>query len=183
MDNRLTIVSGLVFISMLSACSTVSSNPPKTALTEVAMPAAIKKVEADKAESPSAEVMQAEDLLFILLRKEFQYWQGTPYRLGGETKNGVDCSALVRNIYRRSFNLHLPRVTKDQVKAGFFVYRNELQVADLVFFKINRQEQHVGIYLGDMQFIHASTSNGVMISSLENQYWKSKYWQSRRIIE
>jgi cell wall-associated NlpC family hydrolase len=173
----------LFFSSLLSACSTTSSNTPNNTVTEAEVAAAPDKVAADQAEEQSAEVMKAEDLLFILLRNEFQYWQGTPYRLGGETEKGIDCSALVQNIYRRSFNLHLPRVTKEQVKAGFFVYRNELQVADLVFFKINRQEQHVGIYLGDMQFIHASTSKGVMISSLKNQYWKSKYWQSRRIID
>lgn len=128
------------------------------------------------------KTMGEEDLLFSLLRNEYIYWKGTPYRLGGNNKKGIDCSALVQAVYKNSFNMGLARTTNKQAKSGFFVYRNALKVADLVFFKISRKVRHVGIYIGDNQFLHASTSKGVMISSLDNVYWRRKYWQSRRVL-
>ena len=127
--------------------------------------------------------MTEDDLLFSLLRNEYTYWKGTPYRLGGVTRKGIDCSALVQAVYKNSFKISLPRTTKWQVKLGYFVNRNALKVADLVFFKTGWDVRHVGIYLGDNQFLHASASKGVKISFLDNVYWKSKYWQSRRIID
>lgn len=167
-----SILCSLLFISLLSACSATLpvSEPNASAL-------------ANKSKVQRSEAMQAEDLFFVLLRNEFQYWQGTPYRLGGETKKGIDCSALVQNIYQNSFHLPLPRVAKRQAAEGLFVYKNALQVGDLLFFKTGWRVLHVGIYMGDKQFFHASTSNGVMLSSLDNVYWKSKYWQARRIID
>ena len=126
--------------------------------------------------------MTEEDLLFSLLRNEYLYWKGTPYRLGGNNKKGIDCSALVQAVYKNSFNIVISRTTNKQAKSGFFVYPNALKVGDLVFFKTSWKVQHVGVYIGDNQFLHASTSKGVMLSSLDNVYWRSKYWQSRRIL-
>lgn len=141
-----------------------------------------------KKDQPGAKVeentsMDQDELLFYLLRREFSHWQGTPYRLGGNSKKGVDCSALVQHIYRDSFNISLPRTTKTQVKKGALVYRDQLQVGDLVFFKTGRHTRHVGIYMGNNEFIHASTSKGVITSSLDNMYWKPKYWQAKRILD
>ena len=79
--------------------------------------------------------------------------------------------------------MNIPRTTKWQVKIGSFVKRNTLKIADLVFFKTGWDTRHVGIYIGDNRFLHASVSKGVMISSLSNVYWNSKYWQSRRVID
>lgn len=169
MNKRLSILCSLIFISLLSACSS-NSVPKKSAGT-------------DNNKVQISQEMDAEDLLFVLLRNEFQYWQGTPYRLGGETRKGIDCSALVQNIYQNSFNLPLPRVAQSQAAEGLPVHKNALQVGDLLFFKTSWRVLHVGIYMGDKRFFHASTSNGVMISSLDNIYWKSKYWKAQRIIE
>jgi len=160
------IVLNLLVLFLLSACSTKNS----------------KQLTASRATS-SVNVMTEGDLLFYLLRKEYNNWQGTPYRLGGNNKKGIDCSALVQNIYRNSFNIKLPRATKIQAETGYFIYKNNLEIADLVFFKTGWKARHVGIYLGDNQFLHASTSKGVMISSLDNVYWRAKYWQSRRVID
>jgi lipoprotein Spr/probable lipoprotein NlpC len=91
--------------------------------------------------------------------------------------------ALVQDIFKNSFKITIPRTTNRQVKLGKRVDRNELQVSDLVFFKTGWNVRHVGIYMGDNDFLHASVSQGVMISSLNNVYWKSKYWQSRRVID
>lgn len=124
-----------------------------------------------------------EKFFFTLLDNEYDHWKGTPYRFGGASKKGVDCSALVQAIYLNSFNIGIARTASRQAKLGFFVERDALQVADLLFFKTAWKEHHVGIYLGEKLFLHASTSNGVIISSLDNVYWASKFWQARRIID
>jgi hypothetical protein len=126
--------------------------------------------------------MIKEELLSSLLDNEYRNWKGVPYRFGGTTKKGVDCSGFVQAVYKNSFQINIVRNTEEQAKSGLFVNRNALKVGDLVFFKTRWKVRHVGIYLGDNQFVHASTSKGVVISSLNNVYWKKKYWQSRRII-
>lgn len=126
--------------------------------------------------------MDQDALLFYLLRKAFIDWKGTPYRLGGNSKQGIDCSAFVQNVYRASFNITLPRTTEVQAQQGYLVYRDQLQVGDLLFFKTGWRTRHVGIYIGNEAFIHASTSQGVISSSLKNVYWKQKYWQAKRIL-
>ncbi|WP_051901773.1 NlpC/P60 family protein [Photobacterium sanctipauli] len=111
----------------------------------------------------------------------YRQWKGTPYRLGGTTRSGIDCSAFVQVGYADVHNLHLPRTTSQQAKLGKWVALNDVQEGDLVFFKTGRNLRHVGIYVGESQFLHASTSQGVMISSLKNPYWRSVYWQARRV--
>lgn len=117
------------------------------------------------------------------LLAQHQRWAGTPYRIGGTSERGIDCSALVRNVFRDTFNLELPRSTQDQVHEGRPIDRQELQAGDLVFFRPPGAYNHVGIYVGDGYFLHASTSQGVIISSLDNSYWRRHYWQSRRALE
>lgn len=108
-------------------------------------------------------------------------WQGTPYRYGGNQKNGIDCSAFVQKAFVEAYQLTLPRTTKEQSKQGIKLDWQDARKGDLVFFKTKRTTYHVGIYLGDMQFMHASTSKGVIISRLDNPYWSSKFWQVRRV--
>lgn len=117
------------------------------------------------------------------LLAQHQRWSGTPYRLGGTSERGIDCSALVRNVYRDTFNLELPRSTRGQIHEGRPIDRQELQAGDLVFFSPPGRYNHVGIYVGDGYFLHASTSQGVIISSLDNSYWQRYYWQARRALE
>nr|WP_288102521.1 NlpC/P60 family protein [Halomonas sp.] len=125
---------------------------------------------------PSTVVRQA-------LLEQHQRWAGTPYRIGGTTDRGIDCSALVRNVFRDTFDVELPRSTQDQVHEGRPIDRQELQAGDLVFFRPPGRYNHVGIYVGNGYFLHASTSKGVIISSLDNSYWQRYYWQSRRALE
>ena len=117
------------------------------------------------------------------LLEQHQRWAGTPYRIGGTTDRGIDCSALVRNVFRETFDVELPRSTQDQVHEGRPIDRQELQAGDLVFFRPPGRYNHVGIYVGNGYFLHASTSKGVIISSLDNSYWQRYYWQSRRALE
>lgn len=122
------------------------------------------------------------ELIRDALMAEYERWQGTPYRLGGTSSTGVDCSALVQNIFADRFSLDLPRTTRHQVNEGASVIRPALEPGDLVFFR-PPGGRHVGIYVGNERFLHASTSRGVMISSLNNAYWKRYYWKARRPLE
>jgi len=108
-------------------------------------------------------------------------WRGVPYRLGGATKKGIDCSAFVSVAYQKMLGMTLPRTVQAQQALGKPVARDQLRKGDLVFFKTGWSTHHVGIYVGGNNFLHVSTSQGVKISSLLNSYWASKYWNARRI--
>lgn len=114
------------------------------------------------------------------LLNEHDRWQGTPYVLGGEGLRGIDCSALVQRVYSEAFALELPRTTRGQVHEGSFVEREALEAGDLVFFRPPGVYRHVGIYIGDGYFLHASASKGVTLSRLDNVFWHRHYWQARR---
>lgn len=115
------------------------------------------------------------------LREYFIRWQGTRYRYGGLSRKGVDCSGLTLITYKELFGKNLPRTVKEQVKRGRKIEKSSLQPGDLVFFRTGLFQKHVGIYLEDDLFIHASGSKGVTISSLNNAYWQKRYWQAQRI--
>nr|WP_197038253.1 NlpC/P60 family protein [Halomonas saliphila] len=123
------------------------------------------------------------ELVREALLAQHERWAGTPYRLGGTSRRGIDCSALVQNVFSETFRLELPRSTGEQVQQGTPIARDELQVGDLVFFRPPGRYDHVGIYVGDGYFLHASTSQGVIISELDNSYWQRYYWQARRTLE
>lgn len=114
------------------------------------------------------------------LLAEHERWVGTPYRLGGEGDSGIDCSALVQAIFANRFRIDLPRTTESQVLQGKRVEREQLKAGDLVFFRPPGRYRHVGVYVGDGFFLHASTSQGVTLSELDNVYWQRYYWQARR---
>ena len=116
------------------------------------------------------------------LLRQFKRWEGTPYRYGGSSLNGVDCSAFVQNTYRVKFNKRIPRTTRTQIKVGKRIKKSQLRVGDIVFFKTGRNSMHNGIYMGNAKFMHASSSKGVTISSLNNNYWRKRYLTSRRVL-
>jgi len=117
------------------------------------------------------------------LNDQLGQWRGTPYRYGGMSRGGVDCSGFVYLTMRDKFDLQLPRSTRAQSDIGTRISKSDLQPGDLVFFKTGAGENglHVGIYDSDNAFIHASTSQGVIRSSLDNVYWRKAFWQARRI--
>lgn len=117
------------------------------------------------------------------LNDQLANWRGTPYRYGGTSRGGVDCSAFVMMTFRDKFDLQLPRDTEHQARIGSEIDKDDLLPGDLVFFKTGSGGSglHVGIYDTNNQFIHASTSQGVTRSSLENSYWRKNFWQARRI--
>ena len=107
---------------------------------------------------------------------------GVRYKYGGTTPNGFDCSGFVWKVYQElGYSFGRTNVAH-LLNMGQKVSRSNLRKGDLVFFKINGRVSHVGIYTGDNKFIHASSSRGVIESSLDNSYWKGKIYQFRRLF-
>ena len=105
-------------------------------------------------------------------------WIGTPYRAGGDSRHGTDCSGLVSQLYKKTYRMRLSRSTDGQLKESNKIARRDLREGDLVFFtsrSSRKKVAHVGIYLKDGKFIHASTSQGVIVSSLKEKYY-TQHW-------
>ena len=116
-----------------------------------------------------------------LLYQQVEAWKGVPYRLGGLSKKGIDCSGFAYTTYLNQFNIRLPRTTYQQSQIGDHVFQRDLSAGDLVFFRIGYSTRHVGIYLENGLFAHASKSRGVMVSRLQDAYWSKRYWKAKRI--
>ncbi|MBB3054510.1 C40 family peptidase [Mucilaginibacter gotjawali] len=110
-------------------------------------------------------------------------WIGTPYRFGGSSRRGIDCSAFTKELYSQVFNMDIQRSSRDIFSMVSPVRKDDLQEGDLVFFKIHsRRISHVGIYLGNNRFAHAS-SRGVAISSLDDAYYKRYFYRGGRMLD
>ena len=102
-------------------------------------------------------------------------WYGTRYRYGGTTKSGVDCSAFVQAVYLSAFAVSLPRTARDQYRNSRIISATEMKTGDLVFFNTTGGISHVGIYLQNNKFIHASTSQGVTVSDMFDPYYLRRF--------
>jgi len=117
-----------------------------------------------------------------LIGSEFRRWEGTPHRMGGTGRNGFDCSGFAQHLFEHLFAVQLPRSTRQQVDSGLTINRSALRPGDLVFFRPPEYARHVGIYVGNGQFVHVSSSRGVVKSRLDNPYWRRYFWMARRVI-
>ena len=109
-------------------------------------------------------------------------YKGVPYKFGGTTPKGFDCSAYVQYVFGRH-DAKLPRTADAQVLDGIFVLKSKLKPGDLVFFSTYASgASHVGIYAGSGKFWSASTSRGVVLDSLDTGYWKEHYYGARRVL-
>lgn len=115
---------------------------------------------------------------------QFVYdWIGTPYRLGGGTKKGIDCSGFAFELYNKVFSTLIGDNSRNIFSKVNPINKTELKEGDLVFFKIgSRSITHVGVYMGNNKFAHASTSRGVMISDLDEAYWRRYYYKGGRLL-
>ncbi len=117
------------------------------------------------------------------LMDKIMEWLGTPYRFGGTSENAIDCSGWTQRIFLEVANIALPRTAREQINVGQKVSRKNLEFGDLVFFHTYSRKfaSHVGIYLGDNLFAHASSRFGVTVSSLESQFYKTRFIGGRRL--
>jgi cell wall-associated NlpC family hydrolase len=116
------------------------------------------------------------DIKNIKLYSFIETWYGTKYKYGGMSKSGIDCSGFCNLLYKQVYNKQISRTTSSLSKEINKVSKGNLKEGNLVFFNIsNKKNSHVGIYLNNKMFVHASSSKGVIISSLENPYYKKAY--------
>ncbi|MBZ4190826.1 C40 family peptidase [Niabella sp. 3A5MI-3] len=108
-------------------------------------------------------------------------WYGTRYQYGGTSKYGIDCSAFTREMYRGAYGIELPRTAREQYGKARKISATELKEGDLVFFNTTGGVSHVGMYLGNNKFVHASTSKGVTISDLYETYYISRFIGAGRV--
>ncbi|MCW3071988.1 MAG: hypothetical protein JWO44_1878 [Bacteroidetes bacterium] len=111
-------------------------------------------------------------------------WAGTRYKYSGKTKKGIDCSGFVCRMYKDAYCIDLAGGSKDLFKMACPVEKADLEEGDMVFFKIKKgQISHVGIYLGNNKFAHASVKMGVIVSDLDEEYYKKYFFKGGRVEE
>ncbi|MCG3120120.1 MAG: hypothetical protein ALAOOOJD_02745 [bacterium] len=128
--------------------------------------------------------LSAGDILRARLIASLDAFRHTRYRTGGTDPNGVDCSGLVKAVFAEAYRVNLPHNAAAMYKLGQAVSESSLQTADLVFFQRRTAKgawiNHVGIYLAERRFVHATLSAGVIISSLDETHWRRRYAGARR---
>jgi lipoprotein Spr len=125
--------------------------------------------------------VEVETVTNLTLIREIEKWLGTRYRYGGATAKGIDCSAYTGTLVHNVFGLVVARTARDQYASCIKLDKEEMQQGDLVFFNTRGGISHVGLYLGNGYFTHASTSIGVTISNLSETYWSRKFVGGGRI--
>ncbi len=108
-------------------------------------------------------------------------WKNVKYKMGGSSRTGIDCSAFTQKAFKEKFGIELPRTTVTQVNVGVEVKKSDLKMGDLVFFKTSKVNKHVGIYMGNGDFLHSSIK-GVKFTKMDKPFYKDSYWTARRII-
>lgn len=159
------IGAALLLLSGCAAGNTLRTGTGATDLTAV---------------SGSPIVLSAD--LEVRLRNRAQEWVGTPHLEGGDSRAGIDAPALVQILAGDVLGIDLPRSTTRQLGIGREILQQELLAGDLVFFRPTNMPRHVGIYLGNRDFIHAWPETGVEIALLDDNYWNGAFWAGRRIL-
>jgi len=140
---------------------------------------------------PSVTPQQQGKSTEILTTKEYlrlglilQKYLGRPHTGSSKWTQGIDCSEYVVEVFKKFNGTSLPRTVEEQFKSGKEIHRRALVFGDLVFFRTDRRRvSHVGICVGGGRFIHASTSSGIIVSGLGEDYWAKRYLGARRILE
>lgn len=183
----------IVFLSLCIAiativlsCKTVKAKPVSTSKKPTTTKSVVKK----PAISPKKPTTSKKDLtirqLVAAIKNDklqtfVEEWIATPYRYGGTTKEGVDCSGLISNAYQYSYNRTVKRTAGEQFDQCRAVSIEDVKEGDLVFFKIKSSSiSHVGIYIGNNTFFHASSSQGVILSNLSEEYYQKYLYKVGR---
>lgn len=208
------VVGAIATLSLQSCVTNYTVSSPKTYINEYKSNAKLASIDNKKLETAKAQLLNSfkdeklvaakvleetlkKDEIAKTVRfttklddilKEAETYLGTPYRYGGMTRSGIDCSAFVLSVFGSVAGMNLPRVAASQAQEGEKVEKENLQKGDLVFFSHGKGRiSHVGIVEnvsedGQVKFIHAATSKGVMISSLTDSYWGPKFRFAKRVL-
>ena len=131
--------------------------------------------------SASPSTGAAQITLQQMLNGVFSEWRGTPYQYGGNSLDGIDCSAFSQRAIDAVYGLQLPRTTALQMNSGHSIDLAQVRAGDMVFFKTGPQSHHVGVMMDHVKFMHASTNHGVSLSRLDDGYWQTRLIDIRRI--
>jgi lipoprotein Spr len=175
-----------------------TSNPPReseklTDKPKQSIPVYSPVIASDEPETENLSALQlkygvllntpAEEVKNTRMFEFIDEWYGTPYKLGGTTKKGIDCSAFSQYLFAAVYGISLPRTAREQHKLTNRISRTELKEGDLIFFNTRGGVSHVGVYLQNNKFVHASTSGGVMISDIFDEYWVRRFIGVGRLKE
>lgn len=139
----------------------------------------LKKIKSENLSTNSEDVSETEAFLMEIIK----YYR-TPYKFGGNSLKGIDCSGFTQSIYKNVFEINLNRSAREQFLQGEVIdNKKDLDFGDLVFFNTRKRVRpgHVGIYLWDNLFVHANIKNGVTVNSLDEDYYSKRYMGARRI--
>lgn len=177
----------LILAAFANSCTSVVRYSNKTSTNTTAKKQRVrKKVDPAKNEIQDKKtgLERFEDKLLSSYNKALihaaEKWIGTPYQYGGNSENGIDCSAFVQNVYNE-IGVKLPRTAAQQYDFTRKVNIGSRQVGDLVFFRNKGKVSHVGIYIGKNQMIHSSSSKGVIITELSEKWYTDKYYATGRV--
>lgn len=174
MKNKLILIA---IVLILTSCSSTvrfgSNNHNEESKPKSSQKSIDKKGLSNK---PTEEIRKysKKDIRFKII-EEANNWIGTPYKWGGESKYGVDCSGFVQEVYKK-VGLKIPRTSNEQFNYSKIINLQDKNIGDLIFFMKNNKIYHVGIYYGDNQIIHSSSTHGVVIQPINDKYLKSRIY-------
>lgn len=182
------LLTGALIIA-LSGCSGLRPKPvytgqPRTPVDSGPVVEHQEEPKSDEVETVVANRRSDTNINREKMMSEIEDLLGVPYKYGGNSRFGLDCSGFVQTVFEKAISLPLPRTAKDMFDSGHSVSKDELNFGDLVFFKDieDIDASHVGIYLDSGNFAHASVSEGVIISDLSESYYSQRYAGARRVV-
>ena len=170
--NRIALLANVLLVSWLTGCGWMGGPEPEPQAPppddrHAALPGQVSLADPEAARAA--------------LLEQYLDWAGVPYRMGGRSREGLDCSGFIQLTYLQRFGVELPRDTSAQRGVGRKVEPSRLLPGDLVFFDTGPTGRHVGIYVGKRQFLHVSSSTGVMLSRLDDGYWEARFRDAIRV--
>jgi len=177
------MIKKLLFL-LLAVCVVSCGSSKKTTSTRTVTK---KTTRVKTSKTPKTSSKHTSDKAIAIVKTALAY-EGTRYKFGGTTKKGMDCSGLTYTAFR-AHEVQLPRISYQQATRGERIQLREVQEGDLLFFQTNKNKKrinHVGLVVetkkGVIKFIHSTTSRGVLISSMDERYWKNAFTEARRVL-